>query len=278
MDLHNKLNLLSLKCNGFKNKANIILDTYPNIDLFCFQEHWLSSEECSMFNTNNGSYIGYGNASFDNTKLRTGRPFGGVGFMWKKGIDRYISIMQSEYDWLICIKVFDFYIINIYLPYESPNNISLFEGHLVQLLLYCEFLNSSNYCIVGDFNANISNPDSYFSNTLIKYCADNNNIISYKSLLESDRYTCVSSAWKTCSWLDHLLSTFDMHSSILDIKIDYSFILSDHHPLVFIINQNTIPSSISYNNIIIHNKIQWNRLDKKQILKYNIDRLLLSLT
>ena len=39
-----------------------------------------------------------------------------------------------------------------------------------------------------------------------------------------------------------------MHSSILDIKIDYSFILSDHHPLVFIINQNTIPSSISYNN------------------------------
>ena len=35
---------------------------------------------------------------------------------------------------------------------------------------------------------------------------------------------------------------FDMHSSILDIKIDYSFILSDYHPLVFIINQNTIPS------------------------------------
>ena len=32
MDLHNKLNLLSLNCNGFKNKANIILDTYPNID------------------------------------------------------------------------------------------------------------------------------------------------------------------------------------------------------------------------------------------------------
>ena len=69
--------------------------------------------------------------------------------------------MQSEYDWLICIKVFDFYFINIYLPYESPNNISLFESHLVQLLLYSEFLNSSNYCIVGDFNANISNPDSY---------------------------------------------------------------------------------------------------------------------
>ena len=51
----------------------------------------------------------------------------------------------------------------------------------------------------------------YTSNTLIKYCADNNNIMSDKSLLDSDSYTCVSSAWKTCSWLDHLLSTFDMH-------------------------------------------------------------------
>ena len=83
-----------------------------------------------MFNTNNNNYSGYGNASFDNTKLRTGRHFGCVGVMWKKGIDRYISIMQSEYDWLICIKVIDIYIINIYLPHESPNNISLFESHL----------------------------------------------------------------------------------------------------------------------------------------------------
>ena len=36
-------------------KANIMLDTYPNIDLSCFQEHWISSEECSMFDTNNDS-------------------------------------------------------------------------------------------------------------------------------------------------------------------------------------------------------------------------------
>ena len=139
MDLHNTLNLLSLNCNGFKNKANIILDTYPNIDLFCFQEHWLSSEESSIFNTNNNSYSGYGNASFDNTKLRTGRPFGGVGFMWKKGIDRYISIMQSEYDWLICIKVFDFYIINIY----------IYRMRILIILVYLKVISFNCYYIVN---------------------------------------------------------------------------------------------------------------------------------
>ena len=48
--------LLSLNCYGVKNKANIILGTYPNIDLFYFQEHWISSEECSIFNTNNNNF------------------------------------------------------------------------------------------------------------------------------------------------------------------------------------------------------------------------------
>ena len=40
---------------------------------------------------------------------------------------------------------------------------------------------------------------------------DNNNIMSDKSLLDSDSYTCVSSAWKTCSWLDHLDTMMDIN-------------------------------------------------------------------
>ena len=74
MNSSDKLNLVSLNCNGFKNKVNFILNSYPTIDLFCFQEHWFSSEECSIFNTNNPQYCGYGNSSFDNTKLKLADP------------------------------------------------------------------------------------------------------------------------------------------------------------------------------------------------------------
>ena len=164
--------------------------------------------KCSIFNTNNPQYCGYGNASFDNTKLRIGRPFGGVGFMWKKVLDKHVTIVNS--DWLICIRLFDFYIINIYLPYESPNRL-------------VELLNTSNFCIIGDFNSNISNHNSKFSNILLKYCTDTNIVMSDKII--SDSYTCVSSAWKSCSWLE-FLSTHNMHTSIIDIKIDYDFIIS----------------------------------------------------
>ena len=38
MDLHNIFTyVFSLNCNGFKNKANIIVYTYPNIDLFFYR-------------------------------------------------------------------------------------------------------------------------------------------------------------------------------------------------------------------------------------------------
>ena len=89
-------------------------------------------------------------------------------------------------------------------------------------------------------------------------------------IINSDSYTCVSSAWKSCSWLYHILSTHNRHTSIIDINIDYDFIISDHHPLVIVIRQNNVPRSL-YNKGVTHKIIKWNRLNRNQILKYNID-------
>ena len=186
--------------------------------------------------------------------------------MWKKVLDKHVRIVNSTYDWLICIRLFDFYIINIYLPCESPNNINLFEDRLVKLFLYFELLNSSNFCIIGDFNSNISNHNSKFSNILLKYCTDINIVMSDNIILNSDSYNGVSSAWKYCSWLDHILSTHNMHTSIIDIKIDYDFIFSDQHPLVIVIRHNNVPRSL-YNKCVTHKIIKWNKLNKNQILK-----------
>ena len=36
MNLNNKLKLMSLNCNGIKNKIDEILDFYNNVDLFLF--------------------------------------------------------------------------------------------------------------------------------------------------------------------------------------------------------------------------------------------------
>ena len=119
-------------------------------------------------------------------------------------------------------------------------------------------------------NANISNHNSNGSNTLLKYCTDTNINMSDKIISKSDSYTCISSAWKSCSWLDHMLSTHNMHTSIIEIKIDYDFIMSDYHPLVIVIRHNNVTKSL-YSKCVIHKKIKRNRLNRNQILKYNID-------
>ena len=51
-------------------------------------------------------------------------------------------MVHIDYDWIIYIILFDLYNINIYLTYESPHIIDLFEYRLDKLSLYCEFLNT----------------------------------------------------------------------------------------------------------------------------------------
>ena len=77
--------------------------------------------------------------------------------------------------------------------------------------------------------------------------------MSYNIILKSDSYTCVSSAWKSYSQLYHMLSTYNIHTSIVEIKIDYEFIMSDHHPFITVIRQNNILKSL-YNKYVIQKK------------------------
>ena len=65
-------------------------------------------------------YLGYGFSPVDaSLGVLTGRPYGGVGFVWTHAIDEYVSIIDCDYDWLCCIKVSnhskDFYLLNVYM-------------------------------------------------------------------------------------------------------------------------------------------------------------------
>ena len=126
------------------------------------------------------------------------------------------------------------------------------------------------------------NLKSLYSNNLIKYCDEKNLIISDSLLLEPNSYTCVSSAWNSFSWLDHVISTNDMHISLIDITIDYSFILSDHHPLLITVRQDNTHLVVS-NDSKVNKRIKWNNLNKKQILlykqntKFRLNRLITSI-
>ena len=91
----------------------------------------LTKQHCHILNTAHNDYVGFGVSPTDASRgVIHGRPSGGVGFMWKRSIDRYITVLDSEFDWLCGVRISsqnrEHYLLNVYLPYESDDNLDKF--------------------------------------------------------------------------------------------------------------------------------------------------------
>ena len=227
----------TFNCNGFKSFQQSAETLLSNCDILCLQETMLTKQECSVLNSFHDNYYGYGVAPVDETLgvIRV-RPRDGVGVLWKKHLDGCVSIIESEYDWLCCVRIREdilkeYYLINVYLPYECTDNTDEFNDCLTKLNVFIDSINSTCVTIVGDFNANLSRA-SLFGDILLKFCVDNSIDIVDHATLSNDTYTYTSYSWGTTSWLDHVLCTADakLCTSCLDVR--YDCVLSDHHPII----------------------------------------------
>ena len=149
-----------------------------------------------LLNSCHSDYYGYGVSPVDATlDIISGRPYGGVGFLWKKGLDADVSIIECEFDWLCCIKICDgkkeYILINVYLPYECVDNRDDYSDCLAKLNVIIENINSTCITVIGDFNANLSK-QSAFGDMLLNFCSDNNYDIVDKTILPADTYTYMS--------------------------------------------------------------------------------------
>ena len=93
----------------------------------------LTKQDCHLLNTCNDSYVDYCVSPLDaSCGILSGRPHGGVG-LWKRSLDQYITILDDSYDWLcgirICCGNREYYLLNVYLPYECQENRDRFIDH-----------------------------------------------------------------------------------------------------------------------------------------------------
>ena len=184
----------TFNCNGFKSFQQSADALLSNCDILCLQETMLTKQECSVLNSFHDNYYGYGVAPVDETLgVIRGRPRGGGGVLWKKHLDGCVSIIESEYDWLCCVRISEdilkeYYLINVYLPYECTDNTDEFNDCLAKLNVFIDSINSTCVTIVGDFNANLSRA-SLFGDILLKFCVDNSIDIVDHATLSNDTYT-----------------------------------------------------------------------------------------
>ena len=234
------------------------------IDILCLQETWLAKQDLNGINNLHPHYHGIGESTTDlNNRLVQGRIPGGVALLWHTKYEHLISEIRLNVDWAIGIQIkYDdktFVVINIYTPYECLENES---DYLDKIAFIAAFI--SEFYVVGDWNADISDDNSLFANHLKFFCSDNNYILSSLDYLPPDSYTYVSDAWHTTSWLDHCICTADADASVGKMEILYQFATTDHIPVNISIDVDHLPGLCDTGMSKYFNKgrLDWSNIDQ----------------
>ena len=140
------------------------------------------------------------------------------------------------------------------MPYQCAQNKEQYIDNLWKINSFVESLQNTNFMIIGDWNANLrENGNSLFGPTMLDFCNENNLVVSTKSLLPADSYSHVSiredNIFKT--WIDHVVSSNDIHSAIDHIDMLYNVTDDDHIPFIVNLNVDDIPKITNETNDLV---------------------------
>ena len=180
-------------------------------------------------------FEGMGISAIDDTSnILTGRPYGGVAILIRKLLRPVCEFEFYDDTRMIGLEVKHLkerlYFINVYLPYQCPDNYDVYAEYLGKISAIVEDCHSTKIAIIGDFNAAVG---TTFEDELLELCTHHKLIIAdyEKYGRTSNQFTYVSDAHSTTSWLDHIICSFDFYSIISDLFILDKLPSSDHLPL-----------------------------------------------
>ena len=256
-----------------KARRLVVNNLLKDCEILCLQETFLPKQDLDKLNSFNDNFHGAGESTTDLSRgIVRGRIAGGVAILWHKKLDAVINVIRLDVDWCIAVKVKcddrEFVILNVYMPFESQQNEDEFMHRLGFISSFIMDNSCTSVYVVGDMNADLSDSKSLFANHMLRFCDDNNIILSSQKLLPPDSYSYISEAWHTTSWLDHCLCTADAHSSVTSMKILYEASITDHVPLAFTLDASNIPEMASEVNGACQVKISWNKLTQDEVFCY----------
>jgi len=229
------LKLISFNMHGFQQGCPVIEDLIADCkpDIFLLQEHWLTPASLGLFSSRFNEYTLFGSSAMSGIVekgMLRGRPFGGVVSLVNNKLLRHTLVVHCDERFVI-IKVFNYLIINIYLPCSgSSNRISLCDELLTDIWSWRAIHSNCGCIFAGDFNVNLDCSDAValrvakFVNDCSLYRCDD-----LFPAQKADTYINVSLGQQ--SRIDYILTsaTNDItHFEVLDPDVNFS----DHLPLV----------------------------------------------
>lgn len=150
------MNILFWNCQGWKSHGRWLLNVLNKYDIIFIQETWLYSFEQNELNLQD-NYLYFHKSSMADHKCKSGRPYGGVAILYKKGLllkpwcdaisDNDTKILGATVDTDIgCLLL-----VNAYFPVNNCSNEELCTKYIAKLDQICKS-HDGPVIIGGDFN------------------------------------------------------------------------------------------------------------------------------
>ena len=271
------LRIASYSCRNVNTSVENIRQLCDNNDLIFLQETWLTDEDLTELMCMHVDFYADGVSSMTpDREILSGRPFSGLGIMWRKSLGSCITIEKYDDHRLMAVH-FDngsckLLAVNIYMPYDDrsvrSSNYDEYINYLGVVHAIIQESAASNIMIIGDWNANVNN-NAIFGAELISFCEEHGYIISDvdKLGLESGAFTYLSESHGTTSWIDHCVCTVQAHAAVSSLEINYDVQSSDHYPLSICVDVNHIPK---VETTMQHStaKCNWGKATESQLSEY----------
>ena len=171
------INICTYNCENVKTSVesihNVLCDSV-NCDVILLQEHWLYPDDLHFLSTVHDDFNGFGVTpmSIDN-KLLSGRPFGGVGFLWRKQLSNLCKPVLYDDPRVLGLEIqssdFKILLLCVYLPYECDDHYDEFMHYLAKLKNIIDDADTPYVYIFGYFNSNIAR-STVFGNEFSDFC------------------------------------------------------------------------------------------------------------
>ena len=106
-----------------------------------------------------------------------------------------------------------------------------------------------------------------FAKLMIDFCNDHSLKISSQLFLPDDSFSYISECWGTKTWLDHAVSSHDLHGSISGMAVGYDIAQEDHLPILLTLEVKRLPAIAE--DIKVKPKLNWDRLNNDDLLLYS---------
>ena len=276
------LQIVTHNINGFDSKSHFVSDLCSALpsSIYCLQEHWLLPPYKKYPGVNKLKSVhpdldGWGRSAMKNsmeTRIRHGRPYGGTGFLWTKGLSSAIKPMPEYLHERVTVlkvetSIGSLIIVNVYMPYFNANDITNQTTLYSEVLAFVGTVMNDNphskFIVLGDMNCNLylDNPFSNLLNSLIRdhrlVCTyDLNPVFDF-----SNEYTRCNHKQGSYTLLDYILISEELISFVNSIEIlNNALNTSDHLPVKLSLEIDIVSSTPKVTTSSLPSVVDWKRV------------------